>query len=403
MSEFPFGPNYTIDLANISNPDIASLSNALTEHNAEIVNRINATTKEYLLKGEVPGHDPAFMQSPERQKMAQSRWYALLRSRLAQDSAKGSAISTLFPVAVYLYECYGLSPSKLILGYDVQTTLPSWLHGWLEQVSRLSAESYNELFDILDAGTATKCDVVFTMKDRLSEMAEFYGCRLRDFLPYPGILLVDTKMIYAFADATFQENDNPYPVIKPFLGNHKLLRLLICMCALYHVSPEYLLLQDYSEFAVTEKGRPYSPATRQLISRILTVDAATRTKAIGFVMAADADRDPDAGTDSLEQENAAQGITDESSPVNLMEAITTSTQTMKETEKQLVETLQKKILASMELSAEPVSAQKIFSLADGHSRLVRKALTVLENEGKIVRIPAQRSTPYWKLAPKKKK
>lgn len=393
MSESIFGPNASIDIAQLQNADLVFVTKALSANSKEITQRLNTTLKEYLKKGEIRGGEPAFLAAPDYPKGP--RWYAALWGKVGHDSAKGSVLPLLLPIAVFLYDSYGLAPSKFLLNTETKTTLPQWLQNWLAQAEVLSTQEYNRLCDILDEGEIVRCDTIYTLKSRISELAAARGISANELIMQSYFLSTDYTTALAFSCASFRETNNSYLEMKSFLGNHKMLRLLICLCIRHQVSPEYLLLQDYSDFAVTEQGRYYSPATRQLISQLLQADAATRAKAVGYVMSVTAAR-----------VMAGQGIpvvpsenTDDT--LNLMAAMTNTNTTRKETEEQLIEFIKGKVLEVLASSGDQVSSVKLYSLVDGHERLVRKALTQLEAERKIECIPVARTSPHWRL-PKKK-
>lgn len=395
MSEAVFGPNASIDIAQSQGADLVFFARALSSNSKEITLRLNATLKDCLQKGEIRGMEPTFLAAPDYPKGP--RWYAALWAKVGQDSAKGSVLPLLLPIAVFLYDSYGLAPSKFLLDTEPKTTLPQWLQNWLAQVDELSSLEYNRLCDILDEGKPVRCDTIYTLKSRIAELAASRGVSTADFIMQSCFLSTDYTNTFEFSGATFRETGNSYLEMKPFLGNHKMLRLLICLCVRYQVSPEYLLLQDYSDFAVTEQGRYYPPATRQLISQLLQVDAATRTKAVGYVMAVTA-----AKVMAGESANIPAASPDNSDDtLNLMAAMTHTSTTRKETEAQLIESIKEKALQVLALSGEQVSSVKLYSLVEGHSRLVRKALTLLEAEGKIECIPMVRTAPHWRLAKKK--
>lgn len=393
MSESVFGPNASIDIAQLHGSDLVFLAKALSANSKEITQRLNATLKEYLQKGEIRGMEPTFLAAPDYPKGP--RWYAALWARVGQDSTKGSVLPLLLPISVFLYDCYGLTPSKFLLDTEAKTTLPQWLQNWLVQVEAMSTQEYNHLCDILDEGEIVRCDTLYTLKSRIAELAASRGISTNEFIMQSYFLSTDYTAAFEFSGASFRETNNSYLAMKPFLGNHKMLRFLICLCVRYQVSPEYLLLQDYSDFAVTEQGRYYPPATRQLLSQLLQVDASTRSKAVGYVMAVTASKVM-AGESIpvVSAENADDTL-------NLMAAITNTKTTRKEAEEQLIESIKVKALEVLALSGEQVSSVKLYSLVEGHSRLVRKALTQLEAEGKIECIPMTRTSPHWRL-PKKK-
>lgn len=390
-----------IDLSKLSAIDISAFAKTLSENNKALIQRINETAKAYLLQEEVPGHEPTFAADPDFQTKWCSRWYIALRNRMCQTSSKGSAINLIFPVAVYLYECYELSPSQLILGCKTRTTLPLWLRQWAEQVSLLAPSELNRLYDILAAGTTPRHDTVFTLKQRICEMAAERGIPAKDFILYPGFLNGDLSVLTDFAATSFQETGNAYTVMKPFLGNHKMLRLLICLCAIYDVSPEYLLLQDYSSFIAIDPQWRYPLMMRQLISLLLSVDSATRSQAIAFVLSHTVACVED-GTYHLPEQK--QPVNKESDFINVTETLALAGKREKaKVEAQLVESLKPKLLEILTLSGEPVSSAKLYSIVNGHSRLARRALLALEKEGRVEMIPKPRSAAFWKIRTTKQK
>ena len=173
MSESIFGPNASIDIAQLQNADLVFVTKALSANSKEITQRLNTTLKEYLKKGEIRGGEPAFLAAPDYPKGP--RWYAALWGKVGHDSAKGSVLPLLLPIAVFLYDSYGLAPSKFLLNTETKTTLPQWLQNWLAQAEVLSTQEYNRLCDILDEGEIVRCDTIYTLKSRISELAAARG------------------------------------------------------------------------------------------------------------------------------------------------------------------------------------------------------------------------------------
>ncbi len=392
------GADYTIRPVDILDSDIPRLAKELSDNNSGIVERLNAMVKKCLQRGEVSDCEPPFAHSSDFLEQYPAGWYRLLWSRVGQEHAKGSILSTIFPTAVYLYESYGLPPSKLILGHEMTTTLPIWLQSWMHQVSKLPDSAHEELYKILYSGRIEKRNVVYTLKARLSEIAAAYSLPMETLALYPGILPSDTKMVADFVATPFRESSDSFSVIKPFLGNQKLLRMLICVCAIYNVTPEYLLLQDYSEFVLTAQGWHYPPSTRKLISLVLTVDAGTRARAIGFGMAASAVSLTPHREDWFMNPKEWAYAHKSSNTIDFMVVMLNADDRVKESKMVLLQALKEQILATLRQKPEPVSTQKLYTLAKGHSSHVRKAITELKKEGKIERVDNPGALPYWKLA-----
>lgn len=400
------GSDMVLDIAKLKDVDPAALAKHLSNNVNEIGYRINEAAKEQLLEREVPGYEPSFAFDPDFSAKWFDRWYSALRGRLCTSSAKGSALPLLFPIAVYLYECYGFSCSKLILGCEAKTVPPLWLRNWLKQTDELSPSETTCLYDILESGRVVRCDTVYILKSRIQEIAAEKGIRSDDFFLYPGLMTQDYQMVKNFSGAVFKEEGNSYLEMKPFLGNHKMLRMLILLCVQNQVSPDFLLLQDYSEFAVTPQGRYYAPRHRKLMSLLLSVNAATRMKAVGYVFAVTARRvanGAEVPCDAQHPEKEPGRRAEE--PLNVMKTMFEASGSMKswEIDAQIIESLKPKLLDMLEQSDSPVSSASLYQVIEGHSRLVRKALIILEQEGKIKKLPRERGPAYWKVIKKPKK
>lgn len=360
------------------------------------IRRINDTAKDLLLSCEVPGHIPAFAEDPDFQTKWYSRWYIALKGRVCRNSSKGSVISLVFPLAVYLYECYGLSCSKLILGCEMKTVPPLWLRSWLEQVEYLTTEETAQLYSLLEKGTKVNCDTVFVLKSRFAEMAAERGIEPDDFLlGCPGISLSqDIAFIREFTQARFLEQGTPYLDMKAYIGTHRLLRLMILLAIYYGISPDYLLLQDYSNFAVTPEGRFYPPVQRRMMSMLFALDTEARNEAVAFVMNAVADRIK-AG------EKVTTLASPEQSAVDVIQHFIEADEGQRsvDTEQQLIESLKEKVYEILRLSGTPVSSAKLYQIVEGHHRVVRKALLELVKEGKVLQIKKSKEASAWQIAP----
>lgn len=393
-------PNMTIDIVKLRDVDPSAFSHYLMDNNAELTARINNTARAELLKGEVSGFEPSFANDPEFKAKWFTRWYQALRGRLCRNSSKGSALALLFPIAVYLHSCYGISCSKLILGCEAPTVPPLWMRSWLTQAEMLSAEETAQLYLILENAPQVECDTAYILKSRVHELAAQNGIPFEQFCLYPGILEDDLSCVRDFVDAAFQETGTPYREMRPFLGNHKMLRFLISMCVRCQTSPDFFLLQDYSEFAVSEDGRYYRPSSRQLMSLLLRTDAATRAKAIGYVLAATTKRT----VSCISLPDELLHLEGDVSTMNIMETYTAegnSELTKDQRDQLIIDTLKPKLLGILNASNGPLSSTSLYRVADGHSRLARRALVLLEKEGKIIHIPVERGPSYWQVSPRK--
>lgn len=395
------GENFVFDIAKLKGVDSVSFTKFLLDNGKDIGRRINETAKTYLLKGYVPGHEPAFSEYPDFKEKGYDRWYPLLRRKLCTPCSKGSAVNSILPVAVYLYDCYGISPSKLILGCEAQTTLPAWLCSFMEQVDQLSTFEMNQLNEILERGKTVRSDTVYVLKSRIHEMAAERGIRPDEFFLYPGLMTVDLPIVRSYAETSIKETHNTYADTNVLLGNHKILRMILSMCVIYQVSCEYLLLQDYSDFAVTSQGRYYPPAQRKLISSILRADSETRMKACGFVFAVSAKRVANGwdmpglvrpGIDDIDKET-------HDGPVNVMAAATAASGKLTKNafDTEFADSLKPKLLEILAASSVPVSSVRLFQVVEGPARLVRKALNGLAAEGKVERVPMGRYADSWQL------
>lgn len=399
------GADIIFDLSKLSpeSIDTVTLGQFLADDDIRdrMVTRINAMASEHLLKGEVPGFEPAFAADPAfTSKRWHRGWYSSLRIRVCQNSSKGSLISVLLPGAVYLYDCYGLSCSKLILGCEAPVMPPLWLRNWLRQAERLSNRDMAELYQIFEEGSRVRQDFAYTLKLRLQEIAEERGIGLREICSYPGRRQKDATFLTGLADAVFTQTGNDFDQLTPYIGNHKMLRLIVFISILYRTSPDYLLLQDYSGFAIDANGRYYPPALRELMSLLLRADEKTAADAIAFVLAATT-RDVVAGQEIWWQEDA-----DALNARNhIMGAYTEATATMSKSqgEQQIIEDLKARAYEVLSLSSGPVSNTRLYQLIPGHFRLVRRALSSLVEEGKIVAVPGVDDHTFWQVAPKSRK
>ena len=399
------GPELIISSAGLSGIDPATLSKFLSDNNTALIKRINEAAKAELLKGETDCAVPAFVDDPDFRGKSFTSWYASLRKRVCQEKSKGSVLPLLLPVAVYLHDAYGLTCSRLILGCEMPVVPPVWVQNWLALANKLTAEETQELYNIFDQAVSGEQDTVFVLKSRLLEMATERGARPDEFIMYPGLLVSDVPTIRDFINTPIREKGNAYLTMKPFLGNHKMLRLIICMSVLYQVSPDYLLLEDYSSCAIAPNGRYYDPATRDLLSRLLLADATTRAKATGYVLAVTTQRIEAGGTlPNVIWQQTEKRFAGKDDTVNVMETFSSAkgVATRKGIEQQIVASLKPKLLALLSLNSEPVSSARLFEVVDGHNRLARRALLELEKEGKVEKITMDRGAATWRIVKSRK-
>ena len=389
------GSKMIFDPEKLRSTECSFLPRFLMDNRMAITQRINETTKACLIKGRHMVPKPSFCSEPSFIAKGYGDWHTLMSKRLYGEGERGSAIRSVIPLASYLYEGYALPPSKLILGCETTTRLPVWLQNWLLQVEGLSPEETAELYSILEA-PAVKADAVYVLKTRIEELAAEHGIEPQVFVLYPGFITKDRNDLQKFAQVQFRETGNTYEESIDFFGTQKLLRLIIMLCVIYQVSPEYLLLQDYSEFAVKEDGRFYLPAQRKFLSLILQASAATRAKAVGYVLATTAGK-MKAGAKMPNYVSAEVKNKYGDAPVDVMAASAESDLSKNQFERSIVKLLKPKLLEILSDSAVPLSVQSLHNVVQGSYRLARKALTELEAEGKIVKTFAHGKMAWEKV------
>ena len=189
------GPDMIISPKKLEGIDSATLAKFLSDNNKALIQRINDMIKEQLLKGEVDGCEPAFAADPDFKAKWFGKWYTALRNRLCFNSSKGSGLSLVFPIAVYLHDAYGLTCSKLLLGTEMPVVPPTWVQNWLTLAGKLTMEETSQLYDIFDLSSPEKADLVFTLKSRILEMAAERGARPDEFFMYPGLLEFEKQLL----------------------------------------------------------------------------------------------------------------------------------------------------------------------------------------------------------------
>lgn len=391
-------PDMVLDPAVLKDVDPVELTSFLIAHTSELSDRIDRTALELLSKKPPSGKAPQFADSPDFQKSWYKNWHQSLTRRVGKPYAERSLLNIFIPATVYLYDCYEVSCSKVILGCEVPTVPPKWVQAWLTEVDKLSGTQKNQLFNILSAGTI-RCDSIYILKSRLEEMAVERGLALPDFLYYPGFSRKDKPAIVdGFAKTTFSEDKNEYLAMKPYLGKARMLRLIISISILYQVSPDYLLLQDYSEYATMPTGERYSVVQRAWLSKLLSVDAATRAEAIGFVMAQTA-KTAMHGSEALDIINDMQATT-KNGALSIRELISIAPSEWDKTQKDaFVVRKVKKVIKANFRNVPKISAAKLFMLVDGNPTFVRRALYELEKDG-LIRRATDTSEVYWEITEK---
>lgn len=390
------GPEMILDHKQLQGVDAGILARCLSDNSSVIVDRINNLTRQMIKSKGNPGvQGPAFASDPDFLPQNIHNWWEALRKRLLYDATRGSAIGLALPVAAYLYEAFGVTCSKAILGCEMPTVPPAWVQHWLTLANDLQKDEIDELYDLLENAPAVRCDILYTLKVRLGEIAADRGILPDAFCFYPGLIIRDVPTIREFVDLQVQETGTPYATMKQHLGGQKMLRLVICTSMLYGVSPDYLLLQDYSSLITTPQGRIYDPSSRKLLSMLLNVDSGTRARAVGYVYAAAARRMLQTGAlppavDALYSQKASA-----QTQVNVVAELSSSGMSKRKTEEQIIAALKPKMLEILSKANAPVSSARLFSEVEGHARLARKALFLLAEEGKIVRIPNGRNAALW--------
>ena len=391
-------PDMIFDPKKLRDVDPRQLTEFLSTNATKLGERIEGTAQELLSQERVPGNEPAFAADPDFQKKWYDNWHQSLCYRVCEPYANRSIISFIIPATVYLHDCYNVSCSRVILGCEMPVVPPSWVRAWIAQVDMLSPVQERQLFDIL-AVTPVRCDTVYILKSRLEEMAVARGETLPNFLYYPGFIRSDRPLVVdGFAKAVFTETGNAYSDIKPYLGKYRMLRMIIAMAILYQVSPDYLLLQDYNDYAVTPNGKRYSATQRAWLSRLLSADAATRARAIGYVMAQTAIGVSQGNMDLsflMDVKKATQGQGD---TLNITEMLSSAPAewSKDKIETAVVDQIKDVVMAALR-NTPKASASKLFTLVDGDPAFVRRALYELEKEGSVKRA-TDTVDPYWELA-----
>lgn len=275
-----------IDLQQFKRMEEAEVSDALSELKSVIELRFNQIASELIRTKRVKGCDPEFSFDPEFATAMYKNWNRFLMTRTMQVELKKYTIaSAVLPLAVYLHDCYGVSCSQYLLGQDMSVRLPSHLQTWLEIVMSLNRRERHELDMIFANCEPVRQETLFVLKSRLTEYCNSIGCSLKSFLTFSGMKSWDRKLRWAFAELPLTETGNGYGKQRPYIGATSLVRLLMYNAVHLDLSPDYFLLQDYSEYIVDAHGEPYSDEERELISKLLRSGSRTSTAAVGFVNA----------------------------------------------------------------------------------------------------------------------
>lgn len=389
-----------IDIKALKDVDMVNYTRFLSENILSLSQRINATVRETLKQPEpIEGCAPDFFYSPDFPASNKNSWYASLKRhiRVRPTGNNGSVICWVLPVSVYLSDCYNISCSRLILGKDTYIVPPLWMRQFLSCAKQLSSIEQYRLFSILDEGTYTPCDTLYILKQRILELGEQHGNFTNDFIRYPGVITKDVSHLLKYMELPIEEYGNSYLMMKDFLGKREMLRMVIAMSIAYQVSPDYLLLQDYSRYTVTPHGKPYPLALRQLMSRMLSIDATARRKAIAYAFACASQR-PEI---RLTEDSNSVSSTD-TMPLNTFQ-YQAKAGDLVAAQHQIVSTLKPRIMDILDTAKDPVSFSKFYSLVRGHTEYVRLALRELEREGIIESVFPRQNTHLWQKTRKKTK
>lgn len=413
------GIGFTIDVEALKDADIAQLAVSLSNNREKIGLQYTQLAEELIGRGKVEGNEPAFSFAPEFRKSTDFSWYTSISRRLG--SSGGSVMTHILPLAVYLHDCYGISCSKFFLGKEARTIPPLWVRNWVASAARLSPANKNLLYGIFENGNTIRKETLYVLKSRIYELADERGIRRKDFFLPDGLLPRDVVFLRNFVGVTLHEGGDPYEVQKKYLGNHVMIRLVILFSVLYQTSPDYLLLQDYSEYAMNAAGRFYSGEERRFLSMLLQADTATQSMAVGFVNAVSASEIADAPAQPVDEGSDFERIIYEekkrhpmyvpgTSGSELVEAFglppRTNAERSKDTnnhriqkKKEALEPIKPLIIAILKKRESATRAQ-ILEEANISFALGKNALEDLEDEGIVMHI-GSRAGGYWRLAPVK--
>lgn len=381
-----------IDINTLKDVDMVNYTRFLSENILALSQRINATVRKTLAQDEpVQGCAPDFFYDPDFKKTKGSSWYATIKRHVRERPTgnNGSVICWILPVSVYLSDCYNISCSQLILGKDTLTVPPLWLRQFLSCTEQLSSGELYRLFSILDEGTYTPCDTLYTLKQRIMELGTERGNFTNEFIKYPGVIVKDISRLREFMELSLAPYGNSYLKTKDFLGKREMLRLVIAMSIICQVSPDYLLLQDYSRHTVTPQGKPYSLASQQLMSQMLNIDAITRRKATAYAFACASQKPGICLTKDVIKDAASDLV-----PLNTFQ-YQMNAQDLVAAQQQIIRALKPRIIDIINAAQEPVSFSKFYSLVQGHTEYVRLALRELEREGEIESVFSRQQTHLW--------
>lgn len=275
-----------IDLQQFKGMAISDATDALSSLRGEIEMRYNQIASELIRTKRVKGYEPEFSHDPDFPTEMYKNWHRYLMTKTTKPELKLFSIaSSVFPIAAYFHDCYGVSCSEYLLGYEMPVYLPPHLARWLDIAMSLSEQDRRELNMIFSNSQPVRQETLFVFKSRLTEYSNSIGCSLKSFISFPRMKSWDRTLRWEFADMPLTETGNGYKKQRSYLGATSLVRLVLLSAVNLGISPDYLLLQDYSEYIVSPSGEPYTEEEQELISKLLRSGSRTSSVAIGFVNA----------------------------------------------------------------------------------------------------------------------
>lgn len=256
-------------LSDYSAPEIASW---LTENYREIIERIESSIKE-LIQGE-PTETPA----------AANAFFA--PDHLAdyfESAAAGPQMSPLLNLIAFCATRYSdTSCHKIIFGQHLPVELFGASLFFVEAKRTLGKERFMPVIDFLQCPGSSEVkpfvnNPAFVIRERIQELANKNHSSLIPF--------VSSCTSNSYFSSSIRKNmrEEIPPICKmfgrSFSASPSAFVLLLSSAAVYKVSADYLLLPDYSKFAVCN-GAPLSREEQEALSVFLTAPIDIRSDAM---------------------------------------------------------------------------------------------------------------------------
>lgn len=221
-----------------------------------------------------------YLSQPEDNKIfPRCLYYCPDRSaEIVQRFVKNGSQKNLLSGAVYLSSRHHVSCHELLFGTSKPVELFGRTKSYILLISTVQDDVFKEkIRSCLENGVLKTDSPMYILKERCTEVGVAQG---KDYSEIRAMILGSPNQ-KKIMNAIYAP-DFPYQIEKqePYIANHSLgYEMVMRDCRKYGVSADYLILQDYSEFAVIE-GQALTKEQKEWLSLYLCATPAAQLVAI---------------------------------------------------------------------------------------------------------------------------